>query len=116
MTRANPDRRAQWLKGVLDLCVLGVLATGDAYGYELAQRLEGAGLGEMKGGTLYPALTRLDEEGSVTASWRPSERGPDRKYYAITETGRTRLDTEAAQWAAFVDAARLIINKKEVQS
>lgn len=108
-----PDRRAQWLKGVLDLCVLGVLATEDAYGYDLAQRLHDAGLGEVKGGSLYPALTRLDEEGCVRASWRPSERGPDRKYYSITETGRARLANEGRQWEAFVDAARLLIDDRK---
>ena len=104
MSRRTPDPRRQWLKGALELCILGILRDGPAYGYDLAQTLAGAGLGEIKGGTLYPALTRLEDNGHVTTEWRPGPSGPNRKYYAITTSGRQWLDEKTDEWHAFTEA------------
>ncbi len=110
MPKRQPrDARSQWLKGVLELCILGVLRNGEAYGYDLAQTLEEAGLGEVKGGTLYPALARLEEAGHVTTKWRASEQGPDRKYYSITAAGRNRLTDDTDDWRRFVEATGTLI-------
>lgn len=95
------DRRAQWLRGVLDLCVLAALTSGESYGYELAQRLAANGLGPIQGGTLYPVLLRLQRSGLVTAAWRDGESGPARKYYRVSAAGRQTLRGAAADWAAF---------------
>jgi PadR family transcriptional regulator PadR len=95
------DRRAQWLRGVLDLCVLAALTERERYGYELSQRLEASGLGRIKGGTLYPLLARLEEAGLVSARWQPGEQGPGRKYYALTAAGRARLASQAGAWTEF---------------
>jgi PadR family transcriptional regulator len=95
------DRRAQWLRGVLDLCVLAALTEQERYGYDLGQRLEKAGLGRLKGGTLYPLLGRLQEAGLVVARWQPGEQGPSRKYYGLTPAGRERLAAEAGTWSEF---------------
>jgi PadR family transcriptional regulator PadR len=98
-----------WLRGVLSLCVLAVVAEGPTYGYAVAQRLQGAGLGSIKGGTLYPVLTRLEQEGLLASSWREGEGGPGRKYFALTPSGRSALDDRAAAWQVFTDrAARLL--------
>ncbi|MEV4702554.1 PadR family transcriptional regulator [Actinoplanes sp. NPDC049316] len=97
------DRRTQWLRGVLDLCVLGALARGESYGYEIAQRLEAGGLGSIAGGTLYPALLRLERLGLVVADWRAGDGGPARKYYRLSPDGTTALSSAAADWAVFVD-------------
>ena len=94
-----------WLRGVLSLCVLAVVAEGPTYGYAVAQRLQGAGLGTIKGGTLYPVLTRLEQEGLVTSSWREGEGGPGRKYFAVTAAGREALEDRAAAWRVFTDRA-----------
>ncbi len=56
------------MRGVLSLCVLRVVADGPTYGYAIAARLADAGLGTVKGGTLYPLLTRLQTEGLVSSS------------------------------------------------
>lgn len=93
------ERRAGWLRGVLDLCVLAALADRERYGYELSQRLAAAGLGRIKGGTLYPLLARLEESGLVTARWQPGERGPGRKYYRLTAAGDDHLAAQADAWA-----------------
>ncbi|MEU8758865.1 helix-turn-helix transcriptional regulator [Streptomyces sp. NPDC048659] len=95
------DRRSSWLKGVLDLLVLSCLTDGESYGYEIARSLAEAGVGEIKGGTLYPVLNRLEEAGLVEAEFRAAERGPGRRYYRLTETGRTHLAAESAAWHRF---------------
>src|SRR5512139_310218 len=83
----DQDRRSQWLRGVLDLCVLALLSGGESYGYQLAQALESAGIGPIQGGTLYPVLLRLQRTGLVVARWRDGDAGPARKYYDITPAG-----------------------------
>lgn len=89
------------LHGVLDLCLLALLAVERDYGYGLAQRLSAAGLGDVPGGTLYPALLRLEKGGLVEVSREPSESGPPRKYYAITTAGRAALGARSAVWQDF---------------
>lgn len=91
---------AEWLRGVLELCVLRAVA-GGPYGYEIAARLEGGGLGKVKGGTLYPLLKRFEAKQWVEVEWRPGEGGPGRKYYALTGQGRRHLEETAALWGEF---------------
>lgn len=95
------DQRPAWLRGVLDLCLLALLADGEAYGYELGRRLEELGFGTVPGGSLYPALLRREKLGHLRADWRAGEGGPGRKYYAITRQGRAALAREAGAWRAF---------------
>src|SRR3954452_4854774 len=87
-----------WLHGFLDLCLLAMLRERPDYGYGLAQRLAAAGVADVPGGTLYPALLRLEQQGLAEPSWQPSESGPRRKYYAVTEAGPPALDTQVAEW------------------
>ncbi|MEO6570248.1 MAG: PadR family transcriptional regulator [Ilumatobacteraceae bacterium] len=105
----HSDKRSQWLKGILDLCVLGILVDGEAYGYEIAGRLHRDGIGQIKGGTLYPALAKLEDDGYVAATWRTGDGGPNRKYYSITQTGATYLAVESAGWQTLADAAGVLM-------
>ena len=98
------DPTGGWLRGALDLAILAVLVEGDRHGYALAQRLAEHGLGQIKGGALYPVLGRLEAAGVVAADWQPGDGGPGRKVYAITPAGRDRLDAERDQWRAFTAA------------
>ncbi|ALC20650.1 PadR family transcriptional regulator [Streptomyces pristinaespiralis] len=100
------DRRSSWLKGVLDLLVLSCLKDGESYGYEISKALAEAGVGRIKGGTLYPVLNRLEEAGLVTAEFRAAERGPGRRYYRLTEQGREHLTAESGAWLEFHTAVR----------
>ncbi|MEJ3748347.1 PadR family transcriptional regulator [Actinomycetes bacterium KLBMP 9797] len=97
----DQERRGQWLRGVLDVCVLALLSQRESYGYELAQALDQAGLGQIQGGTLYPVLLRLQRTGLVTAHWREGGAGPARKYYVLTPSGEQTLRRLAADWSAF---------------
>jgi PadR family transcriptional regulator PadR len=96
----------EWLRGALGLCVLGVLADGPTYGYAISQQLVKAGLGTVKGGTLYPLLARLESDGFVESSWRAGDAGPGRKYFTLTTAGRNELATRSQAWDQFVDATR----------
>lgn len=99
----------EWLRGVLGLCVLRVLADGPTYGYAVAQRLEELGVGTVKGGTLYPLLGRLETAGAVVTHWRAGDGGPGRKYYELTPAGRAELDREAARWARFAHLTTAVV-------
>ncbi len=102
MTREDVDQRdPQWLRGLLPLVVLAVLEQGECYGYDLSRQLEAAGLGEVKGGTLYPVLARLERDGLVSIRWSQPSAGPARKYYRLTPTGRTHLAEGTAGWSRF---------------
>jgi PadR family transcriptional regulator PadR len=103
------DRRAQWLRGVLDLCVLGALTRGESYGYEIAQRLDAGGLGPVAGGTLYPTLLRLERLGLVATEWRAGAGGPARKYYRLSDAGRGALQSAATDWVVFVDRVNVLM-------
>ncbi|MDR2380753.1 MAG: PadR family transcriptional regulator [Bifidobacteriaceae bacterium] len=96
---------AEWLRGALELAVLGAAARGTTYGYQLASRLADGGIGQIKGGTLYPLLGRLERDGLLEAHWGPGDGGPGRKYYDLTAAGADRLATLAETWRRF--AARI---------
>jgi PadR family transcriptional regulator PadR len=103
------DRYSQWLRGVLDLCVLALVVRHESYGYELTRSLESVGLGPVQGGTLYPILTRLQSAGLVAARWRGGDAGPARKYYRITAAGDEALRTAVADWDAFTAAVGAVL-------
>ncbi|MEQ4301475.1 PadR family transcriptional regulator [Plantactinospora sp. B6F1] len=110
----DQERRGQWLRGVLDLCVLALLHRRESYGYELAQSLDASGIGPIQGGTLYPVLLRLQRTGLVSAQWREGASGPARKYYRITPAGADTLRRTAVDWDAFARGVETVL--REVQT
>ena len=82
---------SQMLKGTLEGCVLAILRREERYGYEISQNLERYGFGRIPEGTVYPLLLRLEKRDSITASFRASPEGPQRKYYALTDLGQKEL-------------------------
>ncbi|GAB76539.1 transcriptional regulator, PadR family [Austwickia chelonae] len=107
---ANPWP-AEWLRGVLEVGVLAVLESGPTYGYAIAADLERAGLGEIKGGTLYPLLGRLESAGLVDIEWRSGASGPGRKYYTLNTAGRDHLARRRARWQQFTDVTRRLLEE-----
>ena len=97
------DPRSQLLKGALPLLILGALADGELYGYEIAQRLgtRTSGVVAPSEGSLYPALHRLEAEGAVTATWRARRRRDRaRRYYRLTERGHAAARRAARRLAS----------------
>lgn len=92
---------SEWLRGTLSLAVMRVLSDGPTYGYAIATALEEAGFGAIKGGTLYPLLSRLEANDLVETEWREGDGGPGRKYFRLSETGRAQYLAQAQQWLDF---------------
>jgi len=88
------------LQGTLDLLLLRILALEPLHGWAIAQRLRqvSGDVLNVSDGSLYPALHKLEYQGLVKAEWRASENNRRAKFYAITRSGRRRLDQEANEW------------------
>ena len=101
----------QLLKGVVSLLLLQLLAEQESYGYELVQRLHASGLTDVFEGTVYPALSRLEREGRVTARLVSSNAGPARKYYRPTTAGYTALAEGTTNWSSLADVVGAVLNR-----
>ncbi|MCY0875548.1 MAG: PadR family transcriptional regulator [Firmicutes bacterium] len=91
----------QMIKGYIDGILLSILLEGDSYGYAIARVVfeRTNQTFEIKEGTLYPALRRLEAEGFIQGYWAEEEQGPRRRYYMITDKGRDELHKVRQQWA-----------------
>ncbi len=83
---------AQLMKGILEGCVLGIIARGETYGYEILAQLDAVGFKDLGEGTLYPVLTRLNKKEYIFCRKTKSPLGPIRKYYTITVPGKAYLE------------------------
>jgi PadR family transcriptional regulator PadR len=83
---------SQLLRGILEGCVLAVIAQGETYGYEILAKLEENGFEAIFEGTLYPVITRLEKKELISCRKEKSPYGPIRKYYSITPSGKNTLD------------------------
>ena len=83
---------SQMLKGTLEGCVLAIISRKETYGYEISQQLMGYGFGRITEGTIYPLLLRLEKNELICATYKDSEVGPRRKYYALTSDGSDALE------------------------
>ena len=97
----------QLKKGTLELCVLSLLSGADMYGFELAGAISAQI--QISEGTIYPLLKRIKDEWYVTTYLRESQEGPPRKYYSITDYGRTTLQTLEAEWHGLVAGINKIL-------
>ncbi len=89
----------QMMKGLLDGAILGLIAKGETYGYEILEKLHEHQFPEISDGSIYPVLLRLSKKEYVEATVRKSDNGgPKRKYYTITESGKQELQTFQEKW------------------
>lgn len=103
--------RSQLLKGILDGCVLAVIEKEAVYGYELSKKLQKVGLEDVSEGTIYPVLLRLQKNKLIIGEMRPSESGPNRKYYALTSTGKEALETISNEWNQLAVPINALLSK-----
>jgi PadR family transcriptional regulator, regulatory protein PadR len=92
------DGLTEMLKGTLEGCVLKIIDAEETYGYAITRRLDELGFADVTEGTVYTILLRLERRGLVDVTKRPSELGPPRKFYALTDAGRRELETFWAKW------------------
>jgi PadR family transcriptional regulator, regulatory protein PadR len=102
------------LRGHLQSLILSVLRQGDAHGFEILKRLELAGSGalQLKEGSLYPALYRLEKDGLIKGAWERADtarRGPRRRIYRLTQKGNTRLSEARGEFEQFVTIVARIL-------
>jgi PadR family transcriptional regulator PadR len=81
------------MRGTLEGCILKIISLKVTYGYEIIENLNRHGFKDIKEGTLYPLLVRLNNKGLITFETRPSSLGPKRKYYDITSEGLNMLQS-----------------------
>ena len=101
------NTKVQMRKGILEYCILTVLSKRAAYPSEIIKELKEAKLIVVEG-TLYPLLTRLKNAGLLQYNWVESSSGPPRKYYELTEDGKTFLKELKNTWTELYTAVELI--------
>ena len=103
------------VQGTLDLLLLKILALGPLHGWAISQRLKQVSddVLQVSDGSLYPALHKLEQEGWITAEWKPSENNRRAKFYALTRPGRKHLEREAANWSRLSTAISQVVKLKE---
>lgn len=101
------------LKGSTTTMILTLLEKKSMYGYEMIKEMENRsnGVFKFKEGTLYPILHSLEQKGLVQSSWIESEAGRRRKYYLITDDGRSQLACKQAEWFKFRSAVDRVLGE-----
>lgn len=102
---------AQMRKGILEYCILSIIAKEEVYPSEIILKLKEAKLIVVEG-TLYPLLTRLKNGGLLSYRWVESLSGPPRKYYALTTEGENFLADLRTTWEELENAVKKISNPK----
>ena len=103
--------KAQMRKGILEFCILSILAEEEAYPSDIIAKLKDAKLIVVEG-TLYPLLTRLKNTGLLAYRWEESTSGPPRKYYKLTELGIKFSQELASTWEELQSAVNQVKSKK----
>ncbi len=103
--------RKDLLQGTLDLLILRTLQRGRQHGWGISQiiGLKSKEALNVKEGSLYPALHRLERQGWIESDWGLSENNRKAKYYKLTRAGRSQLEEETAYWEEFVLAVSLVL-------
>lgn len=101
------NTKAQMRKGILEYCILSVLSRNSCYASDIIKELKEAEVIIVEG-TLYPLLTRQKNAGLLSYRWEESQQGPPRKYYELTEEGRTYLNDLDKSWQELVESVNLI--------
>ena len=110
----STSREAALLQGTLDLLILRVVALEPLHGYGIVRRIEqmsGEAL-QIRQGSLYPALYRMEQRGLLAADWKTAESGKEAKYYRLTKAGLKALGNETESWQRVRSAIDLVLASK----
>ena len=106
------NTQVQMRKGILEFCILHIIARGEVYASDMLEELTSAKIMVVEG-TLYPLLTRLRKAGLVDYKWVESSSGPPRKYYTLTKEGNGFLNGLDQTWSELVSSTKKIIAQKQ---
>ena len=103
------------VQGTLDLLIIKILALEPQHGWAISQRLKqiSGEVLQVSDGSLYPALHKLEQEGWIKATWKPTENNRRAKFYELTRSGRKELEREAANWRRLSAAITGVVKLKE---
>ena len=105
------ERSSQLLKGVLDMCLLALIAEEPSYGYEMVRKLQDRGLALVGEGSIYPLLSRLQRQDLVESYFvEVPGGGPPRKYYRIRPAGRDRLAEWSEEWRRLATGVEQVLD------
>jgi transcriptional regulator len=106
---------AELLQGTLDMLILKAVALGPMHGYGIVQRIQKISNEalQIRQGSLYPALYRLESRGWLKAEWKTTEGGREGKFYSVTRIGRRRLKAETESWDRLCSAISLVLQSAE---
>src|SRR5881409_1407875 len=109
------SRPSDLVQGTLDMLLLKFLALEPMNGFAVSQRLKqiSGDVLQVSDGSLYPALHKLEQEGWITAEWKPSENNRRAKFYSLTRPGRRHLEKEAANWSRLSAAISHVVRLEE---
>lgn len=114
-----PQISQEWVselkKGSIQLCLLALLSKDRKYGFQIIKELRNLSNGffDLKEGTLYPALRRLEERGFVKSEWVEREAGAPRKYYELTEQGKRALEEAKLVWQRMRESCDKVLGGEE---
>jgi len=105
--------KSQLMRGTLEGCILKIISMDVTYGYEIMVKLADYGFDDIREGTIYPLLVRLEKKDWIYAQFKPSPLGPSRKYYFITEEGLQTLASFEEYWKTISGAVNQILSLEE---
>lgn len=91
--------RAQLMKGLLEGCILKIIAESESYGYQITNDMNTFGFIDLNEGSVYPVLIRLEKKGHIKSEIKKSDLGPQRKVYSITSSGEAYLSAFTTTWS-----------------
>lgn len=108
---AKESVQTELLQGTLDLLILKIVGLRPIHGYAIGQRLQQISKEalQIRQGSLYPALYRLENRGWLKAEWKPTESGRDAKFYSLTKAGRQQLEVETAEWSRLCEVIGMVL-------
>jgi PadR family transcriptional regulator PadR len=111
MSEISQEWIAELKKGSVQLLLLALLTKEEKYGLEITKELRelSGGYFDLKEGTLYPALRRLEQRGFVESHWVEKESGMPRKYYKLTDKGRTAFKEASEVWTNLSASCRRVL-------
>ncbi len=95
------------------MCLMSIIDEEASYGYEMVKKLRERGLSLASEGSIYPSLSRLQKQGMIEGYLVQSSEGPARKYYRMSERGRSALTQWRRDWAGFRDSVDGVLNGSE---
>jgi PadR family transcriptional regulator PadR len=107
----RPQKPASEAMGTLDLLILSRLAKGSMHGFGIAEYLHQISDAlHVEEGSLYPALHRLESQGSIQSDWGVSDNNRRARFYKLTPRGQKQLAAEVSNWRRMVDAVDRVID------